>query len=94
MASEPHYPNYATYLINGNARGYIQDVELGALAGIGIDIPVYKAFNITMQYIFSISLISKDSKWGENSYRYMENKVEVGMAYQFIGKNKKDKDHK
>jgi hypothetical protein len=94
IASEPHYPDYATYPISGNAKGYIQDVELGALAGVGIDIPVYQAFKITIQYIFSISLISKDSKWGENSYRFMENKIEVGIAYQFNWKTKHEKDQK
>lgn len=95
-AFEPSYPypHYSYYTISGNARGYIQYIELGALAGAGIDIPVYQAFKITLQYIFSISLIPTKSKWGENSYRFMENKVEAGIAYQFNWKNKKEKDHK
>ncbi len=93
--SEPSYPypHYSTYTISGNAQEYIQDVELGALAGVGIDIPICQELRITTQYIFSISLIPLKSKWGENSFRFMQNKIEVGLAYQFNFKKKKDKEN-
>lgn len=82
------YPHNTTSIISGNAQGYIQSVELGALAGFGIDIPIYQELKITTQYIFSISIIPLKSKWGENSYRFMQNKIEVGIAYQINFKKK------
>jgi hypothetical protein len=86
------YPNTNYFTISGNALEYIQDVELGALAGVGIDIPVYQELKITLQYIFSISLIPLESKWQENSFRFMQNKIELGIAYQFNCKKKKEKE--
>ena len=88
------YPHINYFTISGNALEYIQDLELGALAGVGIDIPVTQELKITLQYIFSISLIPLESKWGENSFRFMQNKIEVGIAYQFNLKKKKDKESK
>jgi hypothetical protein len=74
--------------LSGNAKGCIPGIDFGALAGIGIDIPVSKSFVITLQDVFSISLLPFKSQWGEEKYRYMQNKFEVGIAYQFSGKKK------
>ena len=76
--------------LTGNAKRCIPSIDFGALAGIGIDIPVSKNLIITFQDVFNITLIPFDSRWGDNSYRYMQNKFEVGLAYQFNCKKKKD----
>jgi hypothetical protein len=78
--------------LDGSAKGCIPIIDFGALFGVGIEFPIYKNFIITIQDIFSISIVPTKSKWGDDTYRYMQNKGEVGLAYQFSKKNKtKDK---
>jgi hypothetical protein len=72
--------------LTGSAKGCIPGIDFGALAGVGIDIPVSKKFIITIQDVFSISLIPFNSQWGDDTYRFMQNKIEVGLAYQFSDK--------
>jgi len=92
--SEPYYPLFSTYTISGNAQGYIQDVELGALAGFGIDIPINKRLMISLQNILSISLLPTKSHWTENSYRFLQYKLEIGIAYHLNCEKKKEKEDK
>ena len=68
---------------SGSAKGYISDFELGAVAGAGIDVQVFKALHVTANYTFSISILATDSKWADNSYRFLQHKAELGVAYQF-----------
>jgi len=77
-------------LFSGSAKDYIPNVDFGTLIGIGIDIAVSENIIITAQDIFSVSLIPFNSPWKDESYRYMQNKFEVGLAYQFKSR-KKDK---
>jgi hypothetical protein len=74
--------------LTGNAKGCIPNIDFGALAGIGIDIPASKNLIITVQDIFSISLIPFKSQWGDETFRFMQNKFEVGIAYEFSGSKK------
>ena len=68
---------------SGSAKGYISDFELGALAGAGIDVLVFKSLHVSANYTFSISLLATDSKWADNAYRFLQHKIELGIAYQF-----------
>jgi len=77
--------------LKGSAKNYIPKIEFCAIVGIGVDIPLNKNLMITIQNIFSISLIPTKSKWASQSYRFIQNKLEVGLLYQFGNKRKIEK---
>jgi hypothetical protein len=72
--------------LSGSAKGNLSTLEFGALAGFGIEVPVGKGLVLTANYMFTINLIATPSEWGDNSYRFMQNKIELGLAYRFEGK--------
>ena len=77
-----------THYLAGSAIGNIQNVEYGFLAGAGVEYPLVKSLVLSLQYIFNRSITWKQGKYSDNNFWYVENKVEIGVAWQFDGKKK------
>ncbi|MEI6898777.1 MAG: hypothetical protein WCL00_02770 [Bacteroidota bacterium] len=79
-----------THYLAGSAIGNIQNVEYVFLAGAGVEYPVIKHLFLSLQYLFSRSVTWKQGKYSDNNFWYVENKVEIGVAWQFDGKKREE----
>ncbi|MGA2822235.1 MAG: outer membrane beta-barrel protein [Bacteroidales bacterium] len=81
-----------TEILNSSAKGYIPDIEFGTLAGFGLDIPIYKYLNLTVENSYSCSLLPKiNANWGNSTFRFFHIRFEVGISYVIMNKNKSKK---
>jgi len=78
-----------TEILTGSATGYIPDIEFGALAGLGLDIPIYKGLNLSVENSYSCSLLPKiNANWGNSTFRFFQIRFGVGISYTFMNKKK------
>jgi hypothetical protein len=67
-----------------NLQWKIPGYEFGILAGLGLDIPIYKGLCINIVNEYSISLLPKYyAVSGQSNLRFFQLKLEAGIAYTF-----------
>lgn len=64
--------------VNGSAKSYITPLDFGLAAGLEVDFPVGKGFFLTAENSYSIHIAS-----GFTSSRFVNMKLEAGLAYRF-----------
>ena len=69
-----------TEILTGSAAGYIPGIEFGVITGLGLDIPIYKTLNFTVENIYSsllpeIKAICNDGEYPKLSTYEKENLI-------------------
>jgi len=67
--------------VHGSANSFFPWIDVGVEAGVGLDIPLYKNFNLVFENAYSYSFTSLS--WGSNNAHFFNIKFEAGLTYTF-----------
>lgn len=65
--------------VHGSANSFFPWIDVGVVAGVGLDIPLYKNFNFVFENAYSYSFTGLS--WGSNTSHFFNIKFEIGITY-------------